>query len=72
LPHSSITAGARTIRSLVLDVVRTVRQTGYRHLCVTGNPHASDFYLAVGFVETGRVATAFDTGLRMYLDLTRK
>jgi len=25
---------------------------------------------AVGFVETGRVATEFGTGLRMYLDLS--
>jgi N-acetylglutamate synthase-like GNAT family acetyltransferase len=56
---------------LVLDVVRTVRQTGYRHLWVTGNPYASDFYLAVGVVETGRVATELGAGLRMYLDLTR-
>jgi GNAT superfamily N-acetyltransferase len=58
-------------RRLVLDVVRTVRQTGYRHLWATGNPHASDFYLAVGFVETGRIATELGTGLRTYLDLTR-
>jgi GNAT superfamily N-acetyltransferase len=58
-------------RRLVLDVVRTVRQTGYRHLWVNGDPQASDFYLAVGFVETGRVATELGTGLRMYLDLTR-
>lgn len=58
-------------RRLVLDVVRTNRQAGYRHLWVTGNPHALDFYLAVGFVETGRVATEFGTGLRMCLDLNR-
>ena len=58
-------------RRLVLDVVRTARQTGHWRLWVTGNPHALDFYLAVGFVETGRVTTELGTGLRMCLDLTR-
>jgi GNAT superfamily N-acetyltransferase len=57
-------------RRLVLDVATTVRQSGQRYLWVTGNPHASDFYLAVGFVETGRIATELGTGLRMRLDLT--
>jgi GNAT superfamily N-acetyltransferase len=58
-------------RRLVRDVVGTVRQAGHRYLWVTGNPHALEFYLAVGFIETGRVATELGTGLRMYLDLTR-
>lgn len=56
---------------LILDVVRTARQTGHRHLWVTGNPHALDFYRAVGFVETDRIATELGTGLRMCLDLTQ-
>jgi GNAT superfamily N-acetyltransferase len=56
-------------RCLVRDVVMTVRAAGHQHMWVTGNEHALDFYLAVGFVETGRVATEFGTGLRMYLDL---
>ena len=30
-----------------------------------------DFYLAIGFVETGRVTTELGAGLRMYLNLTR-
>ncbi|MBO0867440.1 MAG: GNAT family N-acetyltransferase [Micromonosporaceae bacterium] len=58
-------------RHLVLDVVTALQQAGRRRLWVTGNPHALGFYLAVGFVETGRVATELGTGLRMYLDLTR-
>ena len=58
-------------RRLVSDVVTTLQQQCHRHLCVTGNPHASDFYLAIGFVETDRVATTLGTDLRMYLDLTR-
>ncbi len=58
-------------RRLVQDVAGTARETGHRHLWVTGNPHAVGFYLAVGFVETGPVATELGTGLRMYLDLAR-
>jgi GNAT superfamily N-acetyltransferase len=59
-------------RRLVSDVVEAVRQTGDRYLWVTGNPHAMDFYLAVGFVETGRVATELGPpGIRMHLDLSR-
>jgi GNAT superfamily N-acetyltransferase len=57
-------------RRLVLDVATTARQSGQRYLWVTGNPHASNFYLAVGFVETGRIATELGVGLRMRLDLT--
>ncbi len=57
-------------RRLVLDIAATIRQAGHRYLWVTGNPHALEFYLAVGFVESGRVATELGTGLRMYLDLT--
>ena len=58
-------------RRLVLDVAGTARGGGHRCLWVTGNPHALDFYLAVGFVESGRVATELGSGLRMCLDLTR-
>jgi GNAT superfamily N-acetyltransferase len=57
-------------RRLVRDVANTARQAGHRRLWVTGNPHALGFYLAVGFVETGRIDTEMGTGLRMYLDLT--
>jgi GNAT superfamily N-acetyltransferase len=58
-------------RRMVLDVVKAARQTGHRRLWVTGNSHAMDFYVAVGFVEVGRVATELGTGLRMCLNLTR-
>jgi GNAT superfamily N-acetyltransferase len=57
-------------RRLVEDVIRAVEQAGQRQLWVTGNPHALDFYLAVGFVETEPVPTEFGRGLRMCLDLT--
>jgi GNAT superfamily N-acetyltransferase len=57
-------------RRLVLDIAGTVRRAGQRRLWVTGNPHASEFYRAVGFVETRQVATELATGMRMYLALT--
>jgi GNAT superfamily N-acetyltransferase len=57
-------------RRLVEDVVATLREAGHPRLWVTGNPHALQFYLAVGFAETGPVATEFGSGLRMCLDLT--
>jgi GNAT superfamily N-acetyltransferase len=57
-------------RRLVLDVVDTARQAGHRRLWVTGNPHAVDFYHAVGFVDVDQVATELGAGLRLYLDLT--
>ena len=58
-------------RRLVRDIAGTARRGGHRYLWVTGNPHALDFYQAVGFVETGRVATELGAGLRMCLDLNR-
>jgi GNAT superfamily N-acetyltransferase len=57
-------------RRLVVDVATTARQAGHGHLWVIGNAHAAEFYRAVGFVQTGRVATELGTGLRMRLDLT--
>ena len=56
---------------LVRDVAGTARGGGHRYLWVIGNPHALDFYLAVGFVQTGRVATELGAGLRMRLDLNQ-
>ncbi|MFI5956296.1 GNAT family N-acetyltransferase [Cryptosporangium sp. NPDC051539] len=57
-------------RALVADLIRTGCDPDDRYLSVTGNPHALDFYRAVGFLETGRISTALGTGLRMRLDLT--
>jgi GNAT superfamily N-acetyltransferase len=58
-------------RHLVRQVVKIARDAGHRRLWVTGNPHALAFYLAVGFVQSGQVATALGTGLRMSLDLSQ-
>ena len=71
IPGDGIGPEVAAATRLVLDAVTAVRQAGGRHLWVTGNPHALDFYLAVGFAEAGRVATEFGSGIRMHLDLTR-
>jgi hypothetical protein len=47
----------------------TARDAGHRRLWVTGNPHALDFYLVVGFVRVEPVATELGPGLRMSLAL---
>src|SRR5262245_9059934 len=58
-------------RQLVRRIAENARDTAHRRLWVTGNPHALDFYVAVGFVHTDDVTTELGTGLRMCLDLTR-
>ncbi|MFI6078005.1 GNAT family N-acetyltransferase [Actinoplanes sp. NPDC051343] len=58
-----------TARHLVRQIANAACDSGHRRLWVTGNPHASAFYLAVGFVPVGPVSTALGTGLRMYLSL---
>ena len=55
-------------RRLIEDAVQTVRKSGRERLWVVGNPHASAFYAAVGFVGCERVATELGPGLRLHLD----
>jgi ribosomal protein S18 acetylase RimI-like enzyme len=55
-------------RRLVLDSIRTARESGHARLFVTANPHAMDFYRSVGFVEIGRTSTELGSGSRMQLD----
>ena len=55
-------------RRLVLDATRTVGASGRAHLFVTANPHALDFYTAVGFVGIGSTDTELGSGWRMRLD----
>jgi ribosomal protein S18 acetylase RimI-like enzyme len=52
-------------RSLVDHCVQIVRAQGSTALCVIGNPHAYDFYLACGFTVTGTIETRFGSGLLM-------
>ena len=56
-------------RELVLDAAARGRAAGHVRLWVTGNPHAEEFYRAVGFVEVGRATTELGSGFRMQLDL---
>ncbi len=56
-------------RRLIEDATETVRGSGHRRLWVTGNPHASAFYAAVGFVGSERVATELGPGERLHLDV---
>ncbi len=55
---------------LVADAVTLARRDGAVRLEVTGNPHASRFYAAVGFERVGEVATELGPGIRMHLDLS--
>ena len=52
--------------ALVRDALERARDAGAQRLEVTANDHALAFYLWCGFVETGRVATAFGEGRRMW------
>jgi len=52
-------------RSLVDHCVQIVRTQGSAALCVTGNPHAYDFYTACGFNVAGTIETRFGSGLLM-------
>lgn len=52
-------------RRLVEDAVETLRVSGHERRWVTGNPHASAFYAAVGFVGTDR-DTGLGRGLRLH------
>lgn len=58
-------------RRLVEEEVRRAVRGGARRMAVTANPHALDFYLAVGFVVVGTEETAFGIGYRMARELNR-
>ncbi len=53
-------------RALVLDAVAIGRARGVRRVEVTANPHAREFYAAVGFVLDHAVGTRFGPGCRLY------
>jgi ribosomal protein S18 acetylase RimI-like enzyme len=52
-------------RSLIDHCVQQTRTQGSAALCVTGNPHAYDFYIACGFNVVGTIETRFGSGLLM-------
>ena len=55
---------ARALVKHCAEVARTRKSTA---LCVVGNPHAKDFYIACGFCVIGTEETRFGTGLLMRL-----
>jgi GNAT superfamily N-acetyltransferase len=54
-------------RALVRDIVARARSGTVRRVDVTANPHALDFYRAVGFVVDGAAETRFGPVPRMHL-----
>jgi GNAT superfamily N-acetyltransferase len=59
-------------RTLVHDAVATGRRHAVARIEVTANPHALDFYKAVGFIVDSMVETRFAPALRMRLDVRPK
>ena len=56
-------------RRLVQDVLDAARADGVEHVWVTANPHAMEFYTAVGFVPDGTAPTRFGPAPRLRLDV---
>ncbi len=54
-------------RRLIADAVTWAASEGAGALVVTANPHAMDFYRAVGFQRAGEVQTRFGPGVRLRL-----
>lgn len=52
-------------RSLVEHCAKIASRQGSAALCVIGNPHAYDFYVACGFKVVGNTDTRFGVGLLM-------
>ena len=56
-------------RRLIADVVDRARALGVGKVMVTGNPHAADFYAAIGFRVDGVAQTEFGEAPRLRLDV---
>jgi GNAT superfamily N-acetyltransferase len=56
-------------RALVRDARSEAQAGGSDRIEVTANPHALDFYNAVGFVADGPTSTEFGPGTRMHLEV---
>lgn len=59
-------------RQLVHDAAAIAAMRGVGVITVTANPHARDFYDALGFVVDGEVHTLFGLGQRMHLAVARE
>jgi len=53
--------------ALVSRIAEVLRARGAKRLEVTANPHALDFYRAVGFIDCGIAETRFGAAPRMVL-----
>jgi GNAT superfamily N-acetyltransferase len=56
-------------RQLMRQITAEAGEQGIVRIEVTANPHALEFYRAVGFVSDGQTQTEFGPGLRMHLDV---
>ncbi|HEY1461925.1 MAG TPA: GNAT family N-acetyltransferase [Terriglobales bacterium] len=56
-------------RLLIAHCAEVARVRKSAALCVVGNPHAKDFYIACGFQVIGTSETRFGTGLLMRLTI---
>jgi len=56
-------------RALIGDAMAYARTSGMTRIEVDGNPHALEFYEAVGFVTDAEVRTELGTGYRLHLDV---
>ncbi|HEY1521011.1 MAG TPA: GNAT family N-acetyltransferase [Solirubrobacteraceae bacterium] len=54
---------------LMADLIARARRTQIRHMWVTANPHAYDFYRSVGFTHVRNVETELGAGSRMELSV---
>lgn len=52
---------------LITDAIERARAAEARHISVTANPHAYDFYRSVGFAHVRQVKTRFGGASRMEL-----
>jgi GNAT superfamily N-acetyltransferase len=59
-------------RRLIQDAASAARSAGHQTITVTGNEHALDFYLAVGFIQIGHAETELGPAPRLLLDLTHR
>ncbi len=56
--------------ALVSRIAEVLRVRGVQRLEVTANPHALEFYRAVGFIDCGVAETEFGTAPRMVLAIS--
>jgi GNAT superfamily N-acetyltransferase len=57
-------------RRLIRHITAAAHEDGITRIEVTANPHALEFYRAVGFEIDGEVRTEFGRGVRMHLSVT--